>query len=190
MTAGSVLSLDRTETVLWSTHPRLFIILPDALVGTVLVAAGLGIVFVPEVSELSSQITPWLGAIAGVGVAIPAWSYIVVVNTLFVITDRALYVKRGVFRKRVDRIDHNRVQNSATTQGIRGKLLNYGTVSVDTAGISSAIRFYNINNPRAVRERIDSLAGEPDETGIPGSVEQWTAILEELKALRAALESR
>lgn len=191
MSSVSSLSLEPEETVHWSDHPRLLLLVPDTVVGAILVAVGLTAVFVPEIGEpfLSREITPWLGVLALLGIALPAWSYLIIVNTVFVITDRALYVKRGVFNRRVDRLSHPRVQNSSFSQGYREKLFNYGTIAVDTAGVSAAIRFYDINNPQAVRERIDSRAAEAGKTGVPGSVEQWKAVLEEVRALRAAVES-
>lgn len=187
----SALSLDPDETVDWSAHPRLFLLVPETVIGAVLVAIGLTAVFVPEMGApfLSREVTPWLGVLVVLGLALPAWSYLVVVNTVFVITDRALYVKRGVFRRRVDRISHTRVQNSSFTQGYREKLFGYGTVVVDTAGVSAAIRFHDIDSPRAVRERIDTYASQAENAGIPGSVEQWNAVLEEVRALRTAVES-
>lgn len=189
--ALAALSLDPEETVLWSSHPRWLLILPDSVVGAVLVAVGLLAVVGPDaVSVLPEWAVLLLGILIPLGIALPAWGALSLLNTRFVITDRALYVKRGVLRTRVDRINHSRVQNSSTTQGIRGKLFGYGTVAVDTAGVSNAIRFHDINDPRTVRERIDGLAGAPDETELPGSVEQWTAVLEEVRALRTALESR
>lgn len=192
MSSLSALSLDPEETVHWSDHPRLVIVVPETVVGVVLVVAGLTAVLNPGIGEpfLSREITPWLGVLVVLGIALPTWSYLALVNTVFVITDRALYVKRGVFRRRVDRISHTRVQNSSFSQGYREKLFNYGTVAVDTAGVSAAIQFHDINNPQTVRERIDSYAAESQKTGIPGSVEQWNAVLEEVRALRTAIESR
>ncbi|UPM44042.1 PH domain-containing protein [Halocatena salina] len=191
MSSVSALSLDAEETVHWTDHPRLVLIIPDTVVGTMLMVVGITAILVPEIATplLSAEITPWLGVLVLPGIALPAWSYLVVVNTVFVITDRALYVKQGVFRKRVDRIRHSRVQNSSFSQGYREKIFGYGTVSVDTAGVSAAIRFYDIDNPEAVRERIDARASESGETGIPGSIEQWNAVLEEVRALRAVVES-
>ncbi|RRJ32676.1 PH domain-containing protein [Halocatena pleomorpha] len=191
MSSVSALSLDAEETVHWTDHPRLMLIVPDTMVGIMLVVVGITVVLVPEIVTpvLSEEITPWFGVLVLPGIALPAWSYLVVVNTVFVITDRALYVKRGVFSKRVDRIRHSRVQNSSFSQGYQEKILGYGTVSVDTAGVSAAIRFYDIDNPESVRERIDAHASEASETEIPGSIEQWNAVLEEVQALRAALES-
>lgn len=186
------LALDPEETVHWSAHPRLLLVVPDTVVGAILVVAGLTAVFVPELGEpfLPREIAPWLGVLVLLGVTLPAWTYLTVVNTVFVITDRALYAKRGVFRRRVDRIRHTRVQNSSFSQGYQEKLFDYGTVSVDTAGVSTAIRFHDIENPGTVRERIDTYAAEAGDDGIPGSVEQWNAVLEEVRALRTAVESR
>lgn len=185
---SNALALDPDETVHWSGHPRLMLVLPDVAIGLLLVVVGVTSVVAPGVGArfLPEEIVLWFGVLIPIGIAIPAGTYLVVTNTLFVITDRALYVKRGVLGRRVDRLGLNRVQNTSYSQGIRGTLLGYGTVTIDTAGVDTTIRFYNIRNPRKTRTLIDEHASEDDSFG---SQAQWEAVLTELQALRSALET-
>lgn len=183
----NVLALDPDETVHWSGHPRLMLVLPDVAFGLLLVVVGVTSVVAPGVGArfLPEEIVVWVGVLIPVGIAIPAWTYLVVTNTWFVITDRALYVKRGVLGRRVDQLGLNRVQNTSYAQGLRGTLLGYGTVAIDTAGVDTTIRFSKIKNPRNVRTLIDKHASEDDGLG---SQAQWEAVLTEVRALRSALE--
>lgn len=184
----NVLALDPDETIHWSGHPRLLIILPDVVFGLLLVVVGVTSVVAPDVGApfLPEEVVLWFGVLIPIGIALPTWTYLVVTNTWFVITDRALYVKRGVLGRRVEQLGLNRVQNTSYSQGIRGTLLGYGTVAIDTAGVDTTIRFYDIKNPREVRTLIDEHASDD---GIPGTRAQWEAILTEVRALRSAFET-
>lgn len=164
------------ESVVWSAHPRLMTVLPAALVGLALVVAGVAAAVVAG--------RPLALALVPVGLAVPAWKYLVVTHTRFVVTDRALYRKRGVFSRSVRRVGIERVQNSAFRQGMRGSLFGYGTVVVEAAG-GGRLRFHDIEDPREVRALVDRRAGGGD--GIPGSTAQWEAVLAEVRALRGTL---
>lgn len=186
--SSNALGLAPDEVVHWSGHPRLMNILPDAVLGILLIAVGITSVVAPELGDqfLPREIVLWLGVLIPIGTAIPVWTYLVITNTQFVITNRSLYIKRGILGRRVEQVDLSRVQNSSVSQGLRGTLLGYGTVSIDTAGVNSTIQFYTIENPQEVRSIINQQASEDDS---PGSLEQWTAVLAEVRALREALET-
>ncbi|EJN57116.1 PH domain-containing protein [Halogranum rubrum] len=167
------------EDVLWSGRPRLPTVLPAVLVGLVLVAIGVGGA-VTENQLLLLSFVP-------VGVAIAVAAYLRVVNTRYVVTDHALYRKTGVLSRHVERVSLHRVQNSAFTQGVLGSAFDYGTVSVEAAG-GGAIDFSDINDPRAVRAFVEKQVGDDDE--IPGTLDQWTAVRDEVRRLRTAFEHR
>ena len=167
------------EDVWWSGRPRLLSVLPAAVFGVALVAGAVAVFY------LTRRPLPLVFAPAGV--ALGLWGYLVVTNTRFVVTDRAIYRKRGVFSRNVRRIDVSRVQNSSFRQGVRGKLFGYGTVVVEAAG-GGSIRFHEIDDPREVRALVDRRAGA-DGDGVPGSVDQWEAVLAEVRAWRRAVES-
>jgi len=76
------------------------------------------------------------------------------------------------------------VQNSAFSQDALGTLFGYGTVTLEVAG-GDDIRFRRIEDPESVRRLVDRAT--VDE--IPGSLEQWRAVLAELRALRRVVES-
>ena len=167
------------EDVWWSGRPRLLAVLPAVVFGLALVVGGLAVFYVTR--------EPLPLAFVPVGVGLALWGYLVVKNTRFVVTDRAVYRKRGVLSRNVRRIGVERVQNSSFRQGVRGTLFGYGTVVVQAAG-GGSIRFHDIENPRDVRALVDRRAGSDDD-GVPGSVDRWEAVLAEVRAWRAALES-
>ncbi|ELZ98625.1 PH domain-containing protein [Haloferax sulfurifontis] len=166
------------EAVRWEGRPRIQTVIPAAVVG-------LAIVVVAAVAAAANGV-PELAVAGLVGFLLPAWSYLRVTNTRYVVTDRALYRKTGVLSRSVQRVSIDRVQNSALSQGVTGSLFGYGTVAVEAAG-GGAIRFDDVDDPGAVRDRIE---GRDDRDGdeLPGTVEQWAAVRDEVRALRAALE--
>ena len=166
------------ETVRWSGRPRLLAVLPAAVFGLALVAGAVG-VYVATRRPLPLVFVP-------VGVGLGLWGHLVVTNTRFVVTDRAVYRKRGVLSRNVRRIDVERVQNSSFRQGVRGALFGYGTVVVEAAG-GGSIRFHDVEEPGEVRSLVDRRT-EEDDAGRTGSVEQWEAVLAELRAWRAVIE--
>lgn len=174
MTA-TVVPLEWDEAPIWSGRPRLATILPEAAAGLVVIAVTLAAAV--QLRE------PLVAAFAVVGIAIPLWKYLVVTNTAFLVTDRACYRKSGVLSRDVRRIGLDRVQNSAFRQGIRGSLLDYGTVVVEAAG-GGRLEFHAVMDPGQVRTMVDARIGAAD---VPGSVAAWEAVLEEVRALRAAL---
>ena len=178
MTAPAAVVLP-DESVRWSGRPRLLSVLPAAAFGLALVVGAVA------VFALTSRPLPLIFVPAGI--ALGVWGYLVVTNTRFVVTDRAVYRKRGVLSRDVRRIGLARVQDSSFEQGVRGSLFGYGTVVVRAAG-GGSIRFHDVEAPREVRALVDRRADE-EAAAIPGSVEEWQAVLAEVKAWRAAVES-
>lgn len=176
------LNLAPGEAVEWTGSPRITAVLPAAAVGLVLLGFGVGFAVVGE--GLAGPLGGLL-LVAG-GLAVPGWSYLQIVNTEFTVTDRALYRRTGVLSRSVRQVELDRVQDSSFSQHVRGWLFGYGTVTFDVAG-GGALRFDRIDGPKAVRQLVDrKRQGRAD---VPGSLDQWEAILEEVRALRRAVET-
>ncbi|WP_416839451.1 PH domain-containing protein [Haloferax sp. DFSO52] len=176
MTVDEWMARAADETTVWEGRPRIQTIIPALVFGGLLVVGAVTLATVTGESLI--------GLAALVGGLPPLWSYLRVVNTRFVVTDQALYRKTGILSRNVQRVSLDRVQNSTFSQGITGSLFDYGTVSVEAAG-GGKIRFENVDDPQEVRDVIDRRLGRDE---LPGTVEQWTAVLDEVRALRAALE--
>lgn len=180
------LTLDDDEAVLWEGSPRIQTVIPALLVGLVVAAAPVAVaVFAPD----AAPVPVW--PLAVLGVVPPLLVYVWIRNVEFVVTTNRCYRKRGVLSRDVLAVGFESVQNSSYEQGVLGTAFGHGTVSVDTAGgLGTELSFWNIEEPRSVQQLVldqrDAVAGDEDE--VPGSVEQWQAVLDEVRALRRAAE--
>lgn len=171
------LFLHDDETVAWEGKPRL-----SAAVGGT--AAGTAIVAICLVAAVT--VDPRLGAASLVGVGVVAWQLLWIRHTSYVITTRAIWLKRGVLGITVRRVGLPQVQNTAYSQSLTGSIFGYGTVSVEVAG-GPDLAFRRIDDPETVRRSITSRIGG-DETETPGTVEQWKEVLAIVRDLKAALD--
>ncbi|WP_277555460.1 PH domain-containing protein [Halobaculum limi] len=176
------------ETVLWTGSPRLSAALPAVFVGIVVAGVGMAIAVGP-VADTGGGLA--VGALAVlVGLSIPALAVLSLVNTRYVLTDRAASVKTGVVGRRVDRARLSMVENSSYEQSATGSLFGYGTVTLETAG--GGVSFRRVDDPSSVRSLVDEHVGGGSDgqtaDSIPGSLDSWRAVREEVRLLRAALE--
>ncbi|MFQ3319583.1 MAG: putative membrane protein YdbT with pleckstrin-like domain [Natronomonas sp.] len=172
------LSLDPGEAIEWEAHPRLMRAAPAIAVSLAFVVAAVtGGVIVDGLALVLLVVAPLPGI----------YGYLRVINTQFVLTNRALHRKSGILGIDVRTVELDRVQNSTSSQGILGTAFGYGNVTVDVAG-GSDLRLFDIYDPDEVRAEIERLAGRSDD--IPGTVEQWRAVREELRAIRHELHGQ
>jgi uncharacterized membrane protein YdbT with pleckstrin-like domain len=175
------------ERVVWVGCPRKTVVLPSVLTGAVLVIAGL-------LAGRQLGTVP-AGVLVLIGAATPVWRYAVNRNTQYVVSEEALYVKRGVVSRSVSQAWLSTVQNSSYTQGLTGTLFGYGSVEFEVAG-GADLTFSAIDDPGDVRSLVDRETRTGDgltseggpESGVPGSLEQWQRIREEVRALHRALD--
>ena len=181
------LLLDSSEEPLWSGHPRLSAAIPSFVAGVVLVLAGGALV---GGLGPGTPVSRAFGVgLVLLGVAVPAYRVVELRRTTYAVSDRALYARSGVLSRSVRRMGLDRVQNSAYGQSVTGGIFGYGTVTVESAGGGAAIRFVRIESPREVRALVDRRAAMAEDP-VPGTVEQWEAVLAEVRALRDSLDAR
>ncbi|QZX98966.1 PH domain-containing protein [Halobaculum rubrum] len=175
------------ESVIWTGQPRLSAAIPAAFVGVLVAAVGMAVAVGPAAT---SRFGVAIAAVAVlVGLAIPGAAVLSLVNTRYVLTDRAASVRTGVVGRRVRRVRLSTVENSAYEQSVSGSLFGYGTVTLETA--AEGLSFRRVDDPQAVRSLVDEHArdaGGGDGESIPGSIDSWRAVREELRLLRAALD--
>jgi uncharacterized membrane protein YdbT with pleckstrin-like domain len=184
------LGLAPGETVAWEGRPRLSAALPSVAVGALLalvgvVVAGSGVVGAPDVGLAVG------GVMVGIGVLAAGGGLLTVARTRYRVTDRSIGLRSGVVGRTVRTVPLARVQDSSFTQDVTGRVLGYGTVTVETAG-GDSFSFDRIDDPEAVRRLVDrrELRGETRSGQVPGDVEQWRAIRAEVRGVRAAFERR
>ncbi|WP_200531459.1 PH domain-containing protein [Halorubrum sp. LN27] len=179
--------LDPDEAVEWSGRPRITTILPTVVIGVLLVVAGI-VVSVTQGAPIFLAVVPF-------GVAIPVWKYFALRGVQYVITDEALYVKRGVLSRSVTQANLETVQNSSFGQDITGSIFGYGSVTFEIAG-GEDLSFRAIEDPRAIRALVDRTGSNDDgvggsnrrESAIPGDLTQWQQVRDEIRAIRRSLE--
>ena len=170
------LRLEADETVRWETHPRLM----GAAQGVV---AGLVIGLVAVVAGVALDARALAGLLAA---PLPAaYAYARVVTTRYVVTDRALFRKRGIVGIDLRSVELTRIQNTRTTQGVFGTALGHGTVELEVAG-GTDLRFADVHDPNEVRRLVERLGGR--RRGVPGTAAQWRAVRDELRAIRRVVE--
>ncbi|GAB7009105.1 PH domain-containing protein [Halorubrum trueperi] len=179
--------VDTNESVEWAGRPRVTTILPAVVIGVLLLVSGIVVSVTTE--------NPFFLAVVPLGVAIPLWKYFALQGVQYVITDEALYVKRGVLTRSVTQANLETVQNSSFGQDITGSIFGYGSVTFEIAG-GDDLSFRAIEDPRAIRALVDRTASNNDglggndrrESGIPGDLTQWQQIRDEIRAIRSSLE--
>jgi uncharacterized membrane protein YdbT with pleckstrin-like domain len=165
------------EEVVWRGQPRLSAAVAGVVVGAVLVGlALLGAVVVD----------PWVAAGSLLGIGVAGWAVLRVQRTEYLLTTRALWLKRGAFGRSVRRVGTSRVQNTAYNQSVTGSMFGHGTVTATVAG-GRDLQFRRIDDPETVRTAITERIGTADD-GVPGSTEQWRSALSLARDIRTAVE--
>ncbi|MFU8869768.1 PH domain-containing protein [Natronococcus sp.] len=179
---ASWLALEPDERLRWRGRPRIQTVYPWVAVtvfAMAAVAAGVALEF------LTILALGWLPVLA----AVPLWPYARLARTEFVITDRRLAIRRGVVGVSVRTAGLERIQNTTVTQGVLERVIDAGTVSIETAS-GSTLAFRSIDAPVGVRAELERAAGESGTAAVPGTQAQWTAIRDVVRGWRVALEGR
>ncbi|ESP88563.1 PH domain-containing protein [Candidatus Halobonum tyrrellensis] len=182
------LPLAPDEDVVWSDRPRLSAAAPAVVAGVLVAVVSVGAALAPAVRLRLPTWLPPLVALAGVfvGALVAGWPLLSLLNTRYVLTDRAAYVKRGVVGRSVSRARLSMVQDSAYAQSLSGSVFGYGTVELRTAG--GQFDFRRVDDPAGVRTLVDRQRGSGDADRLPGTPDQWRAVLAEARALRRTVE--
>jgi uncharacterized membrane protein YdbT with pleckstrin-like domain len=165
------------ESVVWRGRPRRSAALGGVSVGVVL--CGLAV-------AAAAVVDPRLLAGGVIGGGVVSWAVLRVRRTRYVLTTRALWLKRGVTGRTVRRVALPKVQNTAYSQSATGSVFGYGTVTIDVAG-GRDLRFGRIDDPESVQTAIVDRLGSTDEE-VPGSTQQWRSVLGRVREIRAAVE--
>ncbi|ESS07001.1 MAG: putative membrane protein, partial [uncultured archaeon A07HB70] len=132
------------------------------------------------------------------------FSWLSIENTDYVVTDEALYVKKGVVSTNIESVGLDKIQNTEYSQSFWGKQFDFGSIDISTAGSSGAeISLQNVADARHVREMISSLSTEyasrSRRSGADGAEpataspavstrDQMDELIDEVRATRQAME--
>jgi uncharacterized membrane protein YdbT with pleckstrin-like domain len=118
------------------------------------------LVLLSAVDELAQGLVPGdlrLLATLLVMVALGLWLIVVWLRwaeDTLTVTDQRVILEQGVFQRISKVIPLDRVQDVATVQTPLGRLLNYGSVEIDAAGLAGCERFDFVAAPELVRDRV------------------------------------
>ena len=166
------LTLDDGEEVLWTGQPHVYSLVPALIVGIPL-------------------------SLVLIGIPIVVGAYLGRENTVYLLTNEGLYQKSGVLSRDVQKIEFEKVQNTAFSQGPLGNAVGYGTVDISTAGGDSVeMQFRAVPDPKDVQARIKqeirkarSGSRENGEATSRDRDDVLDEILTELRAIRTHLEN-
>jgi Predicted membrane protein len=176
------LSLDDGETLQWVGEP-----VPVSIVGTAVWGVLLTVVLLGFLILLTLP-----------------FSWLSIENTDYVVTDEALYVKKGVVSTNIESVGLDKIQNTEYSQSFWGKQFDFGSIDISTAGSSGAeISLQNVADARHVREMVSSLSteyasrsrrsgadGAESATASPAvsTRDQMDELIDEVRATRQAME--
>ncbi len=192
MTVSDWAPASADESVVWRGQPRARVVHWGVVAGVVVAAIVLGVGgFLWQSGTLGTPLAAGFAVVALVGFAVPAASaYLWRAHTEHLLTDAAVYHRTGTLRVTVTELALDRVQNTSYSQGVFGTLFDHGTVSVDTAGSEGAeLRFLALDDPDEVHALLAARVGPAadEDDSIPGTVDQWRSVLDEVRQLRTAL---
>jgi uncharacterized membrane protein YdbT with pleckstrin-like domain len=138
------------ETIIYHGHPSWRSMLDLHLAGLVLAALG---------GVIARLVSTW-GLAAGIFAAILVISLVVGFTrraaTEYTISDRRLYIRRGLFSRTEQHTTIDRVQNVEVRQSVLERMLAIGTIDFDTAATDeSAFAFKGIAAPRRVAAAVN-----------------------------------
>lgn len=197
------LSLDPDEEIVWTGAPRLRRIISNVATFAFWSLGGFVVAFV--VTNVLNIALP-VPDIAVWGIAVgwallqaigPVKAYLRTTNIDYVLTDRNIYKKSGVWSENVTRIGVDKIQNTQLQKDFFGNLFDYGTIRISTAGASGVeLSIEDLDNPDELRSELRSRiaqASERDqrERGAGSEIDPETiqALVDEATKMRETAET-
>ena len=103
----------------------------------------------------------------------------------FVVTNRRVIRKVGIFAREIQQAPIEKIQDITVEQGVLGRMLGYGTVTVETASEKGMLIFPAITGPDSFRNAVwGQPPARPDAAVPAGTAPAAQARLEELETLK------
>jgi len=157
--------LSRGETVVLHKHPHWKVLaLPVLWLVLVIGAAAFGLAMLNSRSE-----SPGVWPLVIIAAALLLIVFLVVVPFVkwrtehFVLTDRHVFFRAGFFKRREHQIPLGRIQNLEVNVTFWGRILGYGTLTVESAA-DQPLSFYNVASLPRVQGQLNQLIDD-DRTG-------------------------
>lgn len=176
--------LDDREEVTVDLHPHWWFLAPPILLLVASMAAGIVAIVVTDVGSAFRTPLVWASIVAILASAV--WlvlRYSRWLTTHFVITDRRVIFRTGLFAKRGVEIPLERVNTVHFRQGIFQRLVGAGDLLVESGGESGRQRFTDIRQPDRVQRVIHAAATRRDERTAGGGIVDVAGQLERLEQM-------
>ena len=146
------------ERVICRTHVSMWPLFPIFLISTLILAAGIGLAITrwAYLMESTTELVVVLGVI-GIGLIFFLGTYVRYTTSEFAVTDRRIIAKTGLLSRRTIEMFLDKVETLNIDQGVVGRMLNYGTVTIHGSG-STAETFRNVSNPLMLRKEFMGAA--------------------------------
>ena len=138
------------ETLVSKSHQHWVVLVKPLLVPILLVVAAIAYDFIPQVANaLYVSLAVFAVSLLWLIVVYIRWR-----SRGFTVTDRRVLLDTGVFSRSSKVIALDRVQDISTNQSIVGRMLNYGRIEIDSAGVGGAEILNSIPNPQKFRDEV------------------------------------
>jgi uncharacterized membrane protein YdbT with pleckstrin-like domain len=146
------------EQILFEGHPSWRSILGFYVIGLVIAAI---VVAIANIAGVGTGITVGL-ALAGAALVMLV-GFLKRVGTTYKVSDRRLWIRRGIVSRSVQETRIDRVQNVHTKQSLFERILGVGTLDFDTAaGDDYDFSFRGVADPEGISQVVDrALASGP-----------------------------
>lgn len=145
------------ERVLFEGHPSWRSILRFYVIGLVVAAV---VVAIADLAGAGTGIVILL-AFAGAGIVMLV-GLLMRIGTTYKVSDRRLWIRRGLLSRAVQETRIERVQNVNTRQGVFERILGVGTVDFDTAaGDDYDFAFRGVADPEGISQVVDRAMSHP-----------------------------
>jgi uncharacterized membrane protein YdbT with pleckstrin-like domain len=152
------MDLEPGEQTIFEGHPSWRSILGFYVKGLLLTAVAVVIAVLAADTEVAVAV----GVAVLLLVLVGGW--LKRIFTTYVITDRRLYIKRGIVARREQQTQLDRVQNVNTSQSVLQRMLAVGTVDFDTAaGDDYDFSFAGVASPQDVVAAVHRAQRIPEQ---------------------------
>src|SRR5437879_11115877 len=93
-------------------------------------------------------------AVVGTAAVFALGAWLVRLTSSLTLTNQRVIQREGVIRRSSNVIPVNRIQDISVRQSLTGRLLNYGDIEIDTAGVVANEVFTYLPAPEEVRDQL------------------------------------
>jgi uncharacterized membrane protein YdbT with pleckstrin-like domain len=172
------------ESIIVDLHPHGWFLVPPMAAVVAAIAGGVATLRLTDVDTTPRTVATW-ASIAAIGLAI-IWlvvRYSRWLTTHFVVTDRRIVFRTGLFAKRGVEVPLDRVNTVHFSQGVLERMVGAGDLLIESGGESGQQHFTDIRQPDRVQRVIHAEIDRRRRPEVPTGVVDVADQLEKLEVL-------